>query len=554
MDRQSHGSSPHNGRTNDQNDELSFLDYLRTAGGTVRDNRPGLPDRRENRDSADRKRRHTGSEPQRREYPYPTYNGRPSDIQGSARFPSQDGNSRDTAIDLTSSPGQPRPQPTRPPISRMPGSDDSRGGPGGGAAFGRRESDIVLPRWQPDNEVTKCPVCDTEFSLLYRRHHCRKCGRVVCNRCSPHRITIPRQYIVQPPNSYLLEDEAAQSMSPSSRGNPALGGGDIVRVCNPCVPDPWTPDTNIAASAPIAPVPPPPSRPPTNNFSPASAPLPDQVAFHQMNARQQAMDAMRNQTASQQIASHGRHNSQPGAQSSLGPSPQVLAMMQASRRAAMQRSRSNTFQTAAPSILDFLQSSQGSVPPISTRYHGHRYSQSSGGGPSLGPFTPPSFINPGTRSGDPRRPSQVVMPPQVPEQSRPRRQVREEDECPVCGEEMPPGDSVRERHIEDCIATRFSSTPTQSSVRPPPAPGTPERDSNTPEGSRPRATSFRPRGMYKSKATEKDCIGADGEPQECIICFEEFEEGDELGTMECWCKFHRDCIRGCIRCKELANR
>ncbi|KXS95297.1 hypothetical protein AC578_5985 [Pseudocercospora eumusae] len=514
MDRQSHAGSAHIGRANDQDDELSFLDYLRTAGGTLRDGRPALPDRRESRDSADRKRRHTGSEPQRREYPYPTYNGRP---------PSQTGHSRDTAIDLTSSPAQPA------------------------AAFGRRESDMVLPRWQPDNEVTKCPVCDTEFSLLYRRHHCRKCGRVVCNRCSPHRITIPRQYIVQPPNPYLLEDEAAQPTSPSSRVNPALGGGDIVRVCNPCVPDPWTPDTNVAASAaspPIAPLPPPPSRPPTNSFALASAPLPDQIAFHQMNARQQAMDAMRNQTASQQIASHARHTSQPGAQSSLGPSPHVLAMMQAARRDTIQRSRSNTYQTAAPSTLDFLQASQASVPPISTRYHGHRYSQSSGGAPSFTPFTPPSFINPGSRAGDPRRPSQGVMPLQVPEQSRPRRQVREEDECPVCGEEMPPGDSVRERHIEDCIATRFSSTPTQSSVRPAPAPGTPERDSNTPEGSRPRATSFRPRGMYKSKATEKDCIGADGEPQECIICFEEFEEGDELGTMECWCKFHRDCIRG----------
>ncbi|KAF2748518.1 hypothetical protein M011DRAFT_400799, partial [Sporormia fimetaria CBS 119925] len=56
----------------------------------------------------------------------------------------------------------------------------------------RQTSDIVLPRWQPDSEVDACPVCERQFSFFYRRHHCRKCGRVVCANCSPHRITIPR--------------------------------------------------------------------------------------------------------------------------------------------------------------------------------------------------------------------------------------------------------------------------------------------------------------------------------------------------------------------------
>jgi len=46
-------------------------------------------------------------------------------------------------------------------------------------------------------------------------------------------------------------------------------------------------------------------------------------------------------------------------------------------------------------------------------------------------------------------------------------------------------------------------------------------------------------------ATEKDCLDlATGEPQECVICFEEFEEGDEMARLECLCKFHRRCIRG----------
>jgi hypothetical protein len=46
--------------------------------------------------------------------------------------------------------------------------------------------------------------------------------------------------------------------------------------------------------------------------------------------------------------------------------------------------------------------------------------------------------------------------------------------------------------------------------------------------------------MIVYDASEKDCIGADGEGlQECVICFEEFAVGDEMGRLECLCKFHK---------------
>ncbi|KAI5780100.1 hypothetical protein EDC01DRAFT_620786 [Geopyxis carbonaria] len=61
-------------------------------------------------------------------------------------------------------------------------------------------SDIVLPEWQPDASVRACPLCANLFTWLNRRHHCRKCGRVVCATCSPHRITIPSAFVVRPPN------------------------------------------------------------------------------------------------------------------------------------------------------------------------------------------------------------------------------------------------------------------------------------------------------------------------------------------------------------------
>lgn len=129
-----------------------------------------------------------------------------------------------------------------------------------------RSTEITLPSWQLDTEVSSCPICGAKFSFWFRKHHCRKCGRVVCANCSPHRITIPRQFIVHSPS------ECASDLNPENRAGPtvidltsddedngsrrhppagfgrvptqrnivdsALGGGQEVRLCNPCVPDP----------------------------------------------------------------------------------------------------------------------------------------------------------------------------------------------------------------------------------------------------------------------------------------------------------------------------
>ncbi|MBN3273515.1 LST2 protein, partial [Polyodon spathula] len=48
------------------------------------------------------------------------------------------------------------------------------------------------PVWVPDSSCNRCSACETLFTFLRRRHHCRSCGQIFCARCSPHETSIPR--------------------------------------------------------------------------------------------------------------------------------------------------------------------------------------------------------------------------------------------------------------------------------------------------------------------------------------------------------------------------
>ncbi|MBS0537033.1 MAG: FYVE zinc finger domain-containing protein [Proteobacteria bacterium] len=43
----------------------------------------------------------------------------------------------------------------------------------------------------PDDACHKCQLCNASFSMTFRRHHCRVCGRCVCKKCSEHEVPIP---------------------------------------------------------------------------------------------------------------------------------------------------------------------------------------------------------------------------------------------------------------------------------------------------------------------------------------------------------------------------
>jgi hypothetical protein len=44
--------------------------------------------------------------------------------------------------------------------------------------------------WIPDEEAPVCMLCHNKFSFFNRRHHCRKCGGVICGECSGQRTVI----------------------------------------------------------------------------------------------------------------------------------------------------------------------------------------------------------------------------------------------------------------------------------------------------------------------------------------------------------------------------
>jgi FYVE, RhoGEF and PH domain containing 5/6 len=36
-----------------------------------------------------------------------------------------------------------------------------------------------------------CQLCTSEFTITFRRHHCRCCGKVVCGACSANKAPLP---------------------------------------------------------------------------------------------------------------------------------------------------------------------------------------------------------------------------------------------------------------------------------------------------------------------------------------------------------------------------
>jgi SH3 domain-containing YSC84-like protein 1 len=52
----------------------------------------------------------------------------------------------------------------------------------------------VGPRWMPDEETDSCTKCKVDFDWFVRRHHCRHCGVIFCDKCSRQRCLLPASF------------------------------------------------------------------------------------------------------------------------------------------------------------------------------------------------------------------------------------------------------------------------------------------------------------------------------------------------------------------------
>ncbi|KAK6539480.1 hypothetical protein TWF694_009703 [Orbilia ellipsospora] len=501
-----------------------------------------------------------------------------------------------------------------------------------------------LPPWQPDSEVSHCPICSTGFSFFYRKHHCRKCGRVVCAPCSPHRIVIPKSYVVYPPNAIDV-DLASESYVDAAGNRRGSYGGDTgveVRICNTCLMGgPPSSSSQAANQARRQSIQSPPggagrfwqdAGPPTGvnvnsyahgqnagyggnsnhhrrrtvstsgHFTQSHAPgiaysggqaYPG-VSYHHHHSGQQAHSlgshhgpfqphppyhshpeesqrllpalplTLRHPTPSYPLPNSGHSNfSFAPAQFYPSPQPPHYHTQQANHQRSVSASSSHQYNHYSPvnqPISGLLDTSQRPVPA---------FSMPDTSRPNL-PIA--SQFMQGNSSSSRELQTHSAPPPSFP-------RLKETDYCPICQNVLPPPDPVtkdetaREAHIQSCIDNTISGhsasrrrstsgTPTnlaqttmtsqpstsQPSLQPLVAAPLPRAHSSEP-ARRSRASS-RPTGgrMVVYTATAKDTLPsgndakADDEKAECVICFEEFEEGDQIARLECFCRYHKKCI------------
>ncbi|CAG8499238.1 3671_t:CDS:2 [Paraglomus occultum] len=91
----------------------------------------------------------------------------------------------------------------------------------------------TAPMWENDKDVPACRQCSRKFSFLIRRHHCRRCGQVVCDQCSASKIKLPLHQVLRDPSG-------SESITRSSQYH---------RVCDNCL---GRPRSNSFASTNIS--------------------------------------------------------------------------------------------------------------------------------------------------------------------------------------------------------------------------------------------------------------------------------------------------------------
>ncbi|XP_068132896.1 FYVE, RhoGEF and PH domain-containing protein 6 [Hyperolius riggenbachi] len=79
------------------------------------------------------------------------------------------------------------------------------------------------PIWIPDGRATMCMVCTSEFTLTWRRHHCRACGKIVCQACSTnkHSLEYMKNHLARVCDHCFQELQKQDNQNIAKTGSPA---------------------------------------------------------------------------------------------------------------------------------------------------------------------------------------------------------------------------------------------------------------------------------------------------------------------------------------------
>eukprot|EP00808_Paulinella_micropora_P031219 g30542.t1 len=111
-------------------------------------------------------------------------------------------------------------------------------GPAGPAAEADWVHDSLRPaaeaNWVHDSLVSCCMLCGANFTFLRRKHHCRLCGRVVCDSCSLHRVWPPPPAEEAEQPLHYSPELGSVGEAEDAKAGAAAGAGSKVRCCNTC--------------------------------------------------------------------------------------------------------------------------------------------------------------------------------------------------------------------------------------------------------------------------------------------------------------------------------
>ena len=68
--------------------------------------------------------------------------------------------------------------------------------------------------WQSDAASPDCSLCAQSFNVFRRRHHCRACGKLVCDACSR-----ARRLVRGPPNLKRVCDGCVRAAEDASEAD-----------------------------------------------------------------------------------------------------------------------------------------------------------------------------------------------------------------------------------------------------------------------------------------------------------------------------------------------